>query len=122
MDPSVLGEIEQRLQELSSLKSGWDGDDAIPVKAINLRIARATLIALFSYDDIKDLPKPELGAVEDGRLDFFWQFGDTNVFCTLDENKIRIHGDKAIEDIPLEGDEDNQVKSLVKIFRNELLK
>jgi hypothetical protein len=111
---SVLSsKFEVDLQVLANLKQGWDGDDAIPIDESVLRIAHKAIIILCSFN----IPEPELGAVEDGRLDIFWETID--LFCTLDKNKLRIHPlhNEEMKDIPLtESNEDELVKSLVEIL------
>lgn len=110
-------DLEKRFKQLTELKDGWDGDDAIAMNTSVLNMAYDILQKL-----VKDyhISEPEIGAVEDGRLDISWNHPDC--FFTFDEHEVRIqtsNGQTIVQDITLE--KNNQVDHLVEILKKELL-
>ena len=107
--------LKKRFKQLSSLEYGWDDDEAIPVNTSVLDVAYSALQKL-----LKDLniPEPEIGAVEDGRFDIFWE--QQSCWFTLDKYEVCIHADdrNAARNISL--DRNNLSTHLTRILKEEL--
>ena len=105
--------MEQRLRDLSNLTFGWDGEDAMPIDPYIIHIAWIALSTFLSENP--KISEPELGAVEDGRMDISWHTNGLDVFCTLDRDELRIFGSNVM-DIRLGNNEEEQIKTLIEIF------
>ena len=108
--------LEFRLQEMSALHDNWDDENAVPVDPQSIELARATLILL-----PPTTPEPEIGAVQDGRLDISWR----TLFITIEEaDEVRFHGttNRDMYDVKLVGEcTQERAKSLAGFISIEFI-
>jgi len=107
-------QVESIFDELEKLPAGWDGYDALPVNKKTLNIARRAVSAII--DCHPNLIMPDVGAVEDGRVDIVIMPPYGRVFwATLDVDELRVQSEPIV-DIPLVGSDDEKVATVINAF------
>ena len=86
---SFSPEFEDMWRVLINLKKGYDDNpENEPIKQKVLDLARYALFHFLSSHP--EIPDPEFGAIEDGRLDIIWN-GNGYAWFMLDEEDVSVH-------------------------------